>query len=66
MVKDTNTSDQTSVNATSALIDRGCIMLDGNCDCPRPVLDHCKYLKKEDFEDDTHIDTGHQTVSKEP
>lgn len=27
------------------LVDRSCVLLDGACDCPRPVFDHCKHLK---------------------
>lgn len=49
-----------SPNAGMELVDRGCIMLDGNCDCPRPVLDYCKYLKKEDFEVNPH--TGERCI----
>lgn len=28
-----------------SLVDRNCVLLDGKCDCPRPVYDSCKYLK---------------------
>lgn len=33
----------------TSLVDRGCVVLDGSCDCPRTegssVPDTCKYLK---------------------
>lgn len=28
------------------LVARDCVLLDGKCDCPRPVYDTCKYGEK--------------------
>lgn len=28
------------------LVDRGCVLLDGKCGCPRPVYDYCKYTQE--------------------
>jgi hypothetical protein len=42
------------------LVDKDCIILDGQCDCPRlegHSLPECKRYGKN--EDDTHTDTGH-------
>ena len=31
--------------ASDPLVDRSCVLLDGRCDCPRPVTDNCKYVR---------------------
>lgn len=37
----------TKMDELSTLLDNDCVILDGNCDCPNPVLESCKKYPKE-------------------